>query len=205
MFDAHIVKMPLETAQILYSVWWANNGAPPDKEKVHQNSAPEGNPYKKTHVNHPSCVWARSSPQHYKWLCEYGLALCKEYTYRYNKTHKCQQHIQWLKDCGFPMPTNNELFIHHPPKRITKYATEGCPPGSHWFPLAMPDKFLHKNARRAYSRYYLSKAYGDEEERMKKKATNKRLEQSGHKEEDKKLRMKRKIESYERFAKRIKI
>jgi len=29
MFDPHVVKMPLETAQLLYSVWWVNNGSIP--------------------------------------------------------------------------------------------------------------------------------------------------------------------------------
>ena len=47
MFDPHVVKMPLETAQLLYSVWWVNNGSVP--------TDPDLKPYKCTHKNHPRC------------------------------------------------------------------------------------------------------------------------------------------------------
>lgn len=162
MFDPHVVKMPLETAQLLYSVWWVNHGVPPTDQ-----------PYKCTHKNHPCSVWARSAPYHYIWLCKYGLALCKEYTFRYNKVHKCQEHIEQLYALGFPAPEH--MHVERPPPGVKHYATSGCPRGIHWFALAMPQKYLSSNAERAYSRYYMSKAYGSDEERMKKKASNKRV------------------------------
>ena len=171
MFDPHVVKMPLETAQLLYSVWWVNNGSVPADPKD-----TDLKPYKCTHKNHPSAVWARSAPYHYIWLCKYGLALCKEYTFRYHRVHKCQQHIEKLYALGFPAP--EQMYVERPPSGMKKFATSGCPRGIHWFALAMPDKYLSSNAERAYSRYYMSKAHGSEEERMKKKASNKRLELS---------------------------
>lgn len=171
LFDPHVVKMPLETAQLLYSVWWVNHGSIPSCELV---------PYKCTHKNHPSAVWARCAPYHYIWLCKYGLALCKEYTFRYNRVHKCQQHIEKLYSLGFPSPTSaisaNRLYVERPPLSIKKFATSGCPRGIFWFALAMPDKYLNLNALKAYSLYYMSKAHGSDTERMKKKASNKRLE-----------------------------
>tara|TARA_B110000977_G_C11090364_1_gene496612 strand:+ start:6881 stop:7483 length:603 start_codon:yes stop_codon:yes gene_type:complete len=164
LFDTHIVKMPLETAQLLYSVWW-----------VHTSGAGLGpGAYKCTHKNHPSAVWARSAPTHYLWLCKYGLALCKEYTFRYKRVHKCQQHIENLRALGFPPATH--LHVQTPPPSVKKFARRGCPKGIHWFALAMPDKYLSSSAEKAYAQYYMSKAYGTTEEKMKRKASNKRLE-----------------------------
>lgn len=47
--------------------------------------------YKATHVNHPSAVWCRQSKQNYQWLHSLLVELCKEYTYRYEKSHKCER------------------------------------------------------------------------------------------------------------------
>jgi hypothetical protein len=76
--DKHIVKMCLETAQLLCSIF------------------PNGQaPYKRTHYNHPCAKWARESWANYYWLYKHGMALCHEYYFRYNKKHKCQDVIQW--------------------------------------------------------------------------------------------------------------
>ncbi len=78
--DKHVVKMIVETAQLLCTAHWENNSQAP---------------YKKTHPKHPSAIWARSSVENYLWLCKLGLALCSEYTYRYGKTHKTKTVIDW--------------------------------------------------------------------------------------------------------------
>jgi hypothetical protein len=82
--DKHVVKMILETAQLLYSA---------------HSVIPEGG-YKKTHVNHPCAIWTRESVANYKWLAELGWWLCKEYQFRYgeHKTHKTEKHIVWLTE-----------------------------------------------------------------------------------------------------------
>ena len=82
--DRHIVKMPLETAQWLCTARHELGG---DADTI---------PYRKTHTNHPCSLWARHSVANYTWLCNMGMELCKEYTYRYDKTHKCEAVIQ---DC----------------------------------------------------------------------------------------------------------
>src|SRR5574343_1523365 len=74
--DRHVVKMTLETAQILCSAF-------------------DESPYKKTHFNHPCCKWARTSKSNYQWLIAHGLGLSAEYSLRYGKTHKSEQVIQW--------------------------------------------------------------------------------------------------------------
>jgi hypothetical protein len=72
MFDKHVVKMILETAQLISSV---NDG-----------------PYlmSKAHMKHPCTLWVNSSINNYKWLIEHGKSICKEYEYRYNKEHSCK-------------------------------------------------------------------------------------------------------------------
>lgn len=77
--DKHVVKMPLETAQILSSVH-------------HILGVGKDNPflYKLTHEKHPSVQWAAMSEYNYNILLEIGRALCAEYSHRYNKVHGCE-------------------------------------------------------------------------------------------------------------------
>lgn len=84
--DKHVVKMIIETAQLLYSVHWTLNSPLPV------------NAYKLAHKNHPCSIWVRQSLTNYFWLCTLGWWLCKEYQYRYgeHKTHKTEEHILWL-------------------------------------------------------------------------------------------------------------
>ena len=86
--DKHVVKMILETAQLLYSAHHVAGGPLPDGA------------YKKTHPNHPCAIWVRQTSGNYYWLCELGFWLCKEYQYRYGpgKTHKTERHILWLRN-----------------------------------------------------------------------------------------------------------
>lgn len=87
--DKHVVKMIIETAQMLYSAHWILN---PEKLPL--------NAYKLAHKNHPCSIWTRTSLGNYLWLCSLGVWLCHEYTHRYGKTHKTQAHIEWLiKNC----------------------------------------------------------------------------------------------------------
>lgn len=81
--DKHIVKMPLESAQLLCSTLYFTN-----QEK--------DSPYKLTHKNHPCSIWCRKSLSNWLFLKELALELCKEYTYRYGKIHKCQSVMENL-------------------------------------------------------------------------------------------------------------
>lgn len=71
--DKHIVKMTLESAQIMCTIL---------------NEMGYNTPYKTTHKNHPCTVWARQSLSNYMWLRQLGIELHKEYQYRYGKLHK---------------------------------------------------------------------------------------------------------------------
>jgi hypothetical protein len=85
--DKHVVKMILETAQLLYSAHWST-----DPSRVLPTA------YKLAHKNHPCAIWTRESLDNYQWLCELGYWLCQEYRFRYgNKTHKTEAHLEWLR------------------------------------------------------------------------------------------------------------
>lgn len=76
--DQHVVKMTLETAQLLCSPF------------------PVGiAPYKRTHFQHPCSIWTREAKDNFQWLCDHGKALAQEYTYRYGKVHRSEQVIDW--------------------------------------------------------------------------------------------------------------
>ena len=84
--DKHIVKMPLETCQmlaIIYSDWYYGIG------QLHKVN---GQPYATKHGafrKHPCTIWAAENYWNLSWLISHGLALCDEYTARYGKVHSC--------------------------------------------------------------------------------------------------------------------
>ena len=88
--DKHVVKMPLETCQmlaIIYSDWYYGIG------QLHKL---DGTPYATKHGafrKHPCTIWAAESYWNLSWLISHGMALCDEYTARYNKVHACQPAI----------------------------------------------------------------------------------------------------------------
>ena len=81
--DRHVVKMTLETAQMLSTAI---------------NELGGQSPYKTAHVNHPCSVWARQSVENFRWLYRHGMALSLEYTKRYGKIHKSEAVIRQSLD-----------------------------------------------------------------------------------------------------------
>lgn len=70
--DKHVVKMILETAQILSTV-------------LHAYGV-EGL-YKPTHPNHPCVKWAGETGANFNWTYYLGCSLLSEFMYRYDKIH----------------------------------------------------------------------------------------------------------------------
>jgi len=153
--DKHVVKMILEYVQLLYTACWYvwyehdNNIQIEDRSekvdyKVNMSSLPEWiltapktktglTGYRATHYNHPCAIWVRESLENYLYLCQLGIDLCDEYTYRYGKTHMCQQHLIWLQDNFPPIPSYG----------LTQMKT------------AMPDKYKNENdVVKSYRQYY---------------------------------------------------
>lgn len=95
--------------------------------------------YSATHLNHPSAVWVRQSVRNYMWLSNLLQELCKEYTYRYGKVHKCERDglVKTLHDI---IPDNISL--------VNPF-TEPTP--------AMPDVVkIPGNSLASYRNYYIS-------------------------------------------------
>jgi len=115
--DKHVVKMVLETAQILSTI--------------------TGGPYKPTHANHPCTLWAKASQCNFNWLVRHGLALCAEYSARYNKRHKSQNVIKQIE---------YSFDVTRLPIAMTEFVQ------------CMPDEYKDKDPVIAYRKYYHSKA-----------------------------------------------
>lgn len=139
--DKHCVKMILETCQLLYCAHWVNTLGTPKWDY----SSCEFEPYKKTHMNHPSSVWVRLEESHYNWVLRLGLSLCKEYTARYKKTHKCLSHLLRLSNMGFPIPGEHAKLLLKPRDHY-KVATVGIPFGTEFFYCAINDEVFDKCA-----------------------------------------------------------
>ena len=73
--DQHVVKMPIETAQMLSTAARALG--------LSVGYAP-------THARHPCTVWVGASRPNFEWALRHGLALCEEYTYRFHREHAAQ-------------------------------------------------------------------------------------------------------------------
>lgn len=88
--DKHVVKMVLEATQLLYSAHHLNQHS-----DSWQKQTPV-QPYRLSHASHPTAKWVRRCEGNYRLTAQIGHELCKEYTFRYNRTHACQPHIEWL-------------------------------------------------------------------------------------------------------------
>ena len=104
--DKHVVKMILETAQLLCGVHHMTDQA---NDQV---------PYRLSHKNHPCSIWARKSLTNYLYLAELGLELCKEYTFRYGKHHASERLVGALSKV--PENIANVGFID-PPQCMPDY------------------------------------------------------------------------------------
>lgn len=100
MVDRHVVKMILETAQILSTAHRVCDGIEQvvdngvRKKKVYKlSSTLDEVLYNATHVNHPCSVWARESTANYAWLYNHLVALSVEYTWRYGKIHATENRM----------------------------------------------------------------------------------------------------------------
>ena len=104
MVDKHVVKMILESAQLLSTAHRIHDGVQTEGiRKTGRNAkrwilsdSREPVIYQATHINHPSAVWCRQSVENYNWLADHLHALLQEYTYRYNKKHKVEGDLSYM-------------------------------------------------------------------------------------------------------------
>jgi hypothetical protein len=116
--DDHVRKMQIESAQMLCTTHWALG---------HEA------PYKRAHFNHPSTKWVRESIQHYRWLVEHGLEVCRQFTSRYGKHHKTQDVLEW---CKLNEPSIPDIGFAPPPQ-------------------CMPEEYKNIDTIEAYRTYYI--------------------------------------------------
>ena len=73
--DKHVVKMILETAQMLSTAYQKHCGE-------------DTNLYKPAYPKHPMTIWVGESVENFNYAHLLGKELGKQYTHRYGKIHK---------------------------------------------------------------------------------------------------------------------
>ena len=143
MVDKHVVKMILESAQLLSTAHRLLDGREIEgKSKTGRKArrwvlddARDDVIYQATHINHPSAVWCRQSVENYNWLVDHFFALMAEYTYRYNKQHKCYGELSYM--------------LQSPPKNLQEYDMT-------LMPSAMDDQYkISDDPLTNYRNYYI--------------------------------------------------
>jgi hypothetical protein len=140
--DKHVVKMILETTQLLYTAHWilaqAAGWPAPDLSTApfRKGSETQRGYLSISNPKHPSAIWVRESLEHYKWLCALGINLCIEFRHRFGaeKAHSCEEHLRWL--------------TRNPPSELKRR-------GWRQPPCAMPDEYKRsRDAIVCYRIYY---------------------------------------------------
>lgn len=145
--DKHVVKMILESAQLLCTAHRILDGTPQKQQKLTRSGKSrlvtryvlsdcntDQILYSATHINHPCAAWCRESINNYMWLYELFVALCDEYTFRYGKKHKTDL---LMRD----VLRNAPVSISHTP-----FTTPA---------QAMPEQYRHADPVVAYRQYYI--------------------------------------------------
>ena len=145
--DKHVVKMILESAQMLCTAHRVQDGemvvgksATGRKRTTykHPNSNMDKILYGAGWLKHPSCAWVMEITYNFLWLYKHMMALGDEYTKRYGKKHLT---IEKLGD-----------LLKNPPKNspINKIGTDATP--------AMPDECkVPGDVVASYRKYYIMK------------------------------------------------
>lgn len=158
--DKHIVKMPLESAQILSTAQRLLDGVETHfayhdslgREKIKKAWLLEGEManlsysdrhlprieipnrlcYQVTHARHPTTMWTMATRGNYELHVDFFIALLDEYELRYGRPHSTTRLLN---------------FLVHAPKNLTN--DEVTP-----VPQAMPEHYKGNDAVAAYRRYY---------------------------------------------------
>ena len=133
--DRHVVKMPLETAQLLSTALWCLT---PGRAPMWQK---QGSIYRPTHRRHPCVLWTVHCLANFRWLTRLGVALLAEYSYRYGKRHGSGGVIGFAAE--FAQAPLLPVRSWAPARRVTPFAQ------------AMPEQYRRDDAVAAYRAYYL--------------------------------------------------
>ena len=81
--DQHVVKMPLEEAQMLCTSLWHHAPEYAEKHEL----------YKPVHQKHPCTLWAMKTRANFKFAYNLYESMLREYTHRYGKQHGAGKHL----------------------------------------------------------------------------------------------------------------
>ena len=146
MCDKHVVKMILESAQMLSTAHRVLDG---------DEYADKVGLYKMAHKNHPSTIWVRQCYQHYWWLYAHMVALMEEYTYRYGKHHATERLKVPLSEYPKAIPVSGLVL-----------GAFQCDAAFTDPPQCMPEVCKDEDTVLAYQNYYIIRKM--REERMNK-------------------------------------
>jgi hypothetical protein len=110
--DRHVLNYIITYSQFLSTAHWISFFDLEDEEvyfdklkemkSYFYSKYPEGSeerpPYGINYLNSPCTNWIMQSKQNYLWLCDLLEGLCKQYTFRYDKTHNCERNVIWFKN-----------------------------------------------------------------------------------------------------------
>jgi len=147
LVDKHVVKMILESAQLLSTAHRVLDGELVNGLRIDIKTgksrkckawvlpdARENVMYAATHMNHPSAVWCRQSVENYLWLVEHFFGLMNEYIHRYKKIHKCNGELSYM--------------LQSPPLKLKEYDMTPMP-------SCMADEYIiSKDPLTNYRNYY---------------------------------------------------
>jgi len=139
MHDKHVVKMALETAQLLSNQHHKYNSV--FKEVV----------YKPTHMNHPCSVWAGESSHNYDWLFTHFEALLVEYRHRYYRRHKCSEILDFLRDNPVPFTAGARINAMPPQCMPDKYKGYDVVEAYRAYYKAEKLTYMHKGKQRKHT------------------------------------------------------
>jgi hypothetical protein len=119
--DKHVVKMVLESAQLLSTVMFLEGFG-------------STNFYKPTHTKHPCTLWLMESSENLRWLVRHFKALLDEYTFRYDKVHKCSKILEEFDKLSG--------YVHYGSITMTPFV------------VVVPKEFKIGSAVESYKNYY---------------------------------------------------
>lgn len=89
--DKHVPKLVVENFQML-SCAVIRYGTPEELLPLTKSGKPAKGGYHK----HPCSIWAGNTRKNFEWLGQHALETCKEYSFRFKKTHFCENGIKKL-------------------------------------------------------------------------------------------------------------
>lgn len=160
--DKHCIKIILEILQLLFSAVsiaeFQGEKMPLDDPFLRKYGVTKT--YRVTHRNHPCAIAVRRRKRVFTYVAELGLALCREYTYRYGRTHACEPGIRALLERGLKISTLDAF------KKETITTVFKTKHGALRVPLCMPtDCIVYRksgipSARKSHRRYFIREKLG---------------------------------------------